>query len=207
MAAASCIHMDDKSGYLHILIGPMFCGKTNALLNELLRFDVVGAPVLYLNSANDTRTEEPFSTHHPLVNKLTNITGKKVMDLYEVYEECKGYDVIGIDEAQFFPSLLPFVLQMVEREGKRVIVAGLSGNFRREVFGEIISLIPYADRVEKLSSLCTDCAAKRKIKDAHFSYRIAAEVKDTVQVGGSGEYVPLCRACYLTRNPFKENCS
>lgn len=48
MAAASCIHMDDKSGYLHIIIGPMYCGKTNALFNELLRFDVVGAPVLYL---------------------------------------------------------------------------------------------------------------------------------------------------------------
>lgn len=210
MSAASYIHMDDKSGYLHIIMGPMYCGKTNELLNELLRFDIVGAPVLYLNSAFDTRTSEPFSTHHPLVQKTLNVVGKKVSDLYEVYDECLHYDVIGIDEAQFFPRLREFVLDMVENRGKRVIVAGLSGNFKREVFGEVISLIPFADRVQKLNSLCTDCSKQRKIKEAHFSYRIvSASVTDDILVGGKTMYVPLCRACYLEhtqsrRTAFKD---
>lgn len=202
--SASCIHLDDKSGYMHLIMGPMYCGKTNSLLNELLRFDVVGARVLYLNSALDTRTDAPFSTHHPLVQSIGKITGKKIDQLSDVYDECKEFDVIGIDEAQFFTGLCDFVLNMVEREGKRVIVAGLSGNFRREPFGEQLSLVPYADRVEKLHALCTECATvHRKIKEAHFSYRLepARDTNDEIVVGASDKYVPLCRSCYL----FKEN--
>jgi thymidine kinase len=199
--------MDDKSGYLHILMGPMYCGKTNALLNELLRFDVIGVPVLYLNSTIDTRADTPFSTHNPLVNSnsFLNITGKKVTDLFTLVDECEKYDVIGIDEAQFFKGLHSFVLEMVERRGKRVIVAGLSGNFRREPFGEVLSLVPYADRVDKLHALCTDCAAQRRVKDAHFSYRLEHSSTEEVMVGAASQYVPLCRSCYCRRNPFKEN--
>ncbi len=199
MAASSVIDMDDKSGYLHIIMGPMFCGKTNRLLNELLCFDIVGAPVFYLNSSYDTRTDEPFSTHHPLVKTLGNIRGAKTLHLMSFYEECKAYDVIGIDEAQFFTDLEEFVLAMVEREGKRVIVAGLSSNFKRERFGAILDLIPFADRVEKLSSLCIACTQKRKIKEAHFSYRLCKNDDGETLVGGKNEYVPLCRACYLEK--------
>lgn len=196
---AASIDMDDKTGYLHVIFGPMYCGKTNELLNELLRFDVVGAPVLYLNSALDNRTDEAFSTHHPLVKHSDKIQGKKVDTLHSVYEECKPYDVIGIDEAQFFPDLYEFVKNMVEKEGKRVIVAGLNGNFKREIFGDLVKLIPIADRVQKLSALCTLCARDRKIKDAPFSYRLERSNVNEISVGAKDEYIPLCRACYLKK--------
>lgn len=197
---AASIDLDDKTGYLHVIFGPMYCGKTNALLNELLRFEVVGAPILYLNSALDNRTDQAFSTHHPLLkNSDKKIEGRKVDTLYSVYEDCKPYDVIGIDEAQFFHDLYDFVKDMVEKEGKRVIVAGLNGNFKREIFGDLIKLIPIADRVEKLSALCTLCARNRKIKDAPFSYRLTASQQEEILVGAKDEYIPLCRACYLKK--------
>lgn len=194
--SASVISLDESTGYLDLIIGPMYSGKTNRLLNELILFATMGASVLYLNSDKDNRTDEPFSTHHPLVHSIGNIKGKKVNDLYDVYEECKNVEIIGIDEAQFFPHLKKFVLDMVEKEGKRVIVTGLSGTFKREMFGEILQLIPYCDRLTKLNSLCMECAEHRKIKDAHFSHRLTEENSEIV-VGGKSKYVPLCRSCYI----------
>jgi thymidine kinase len=185
-----------SSGYLDVIIGPMYSGKTSYLLRELTIFSKMGANVLYINHSLDNRTNEDFSTHNPLITKIGEIDTKKIDDLFKLYEQCKGYDVIGIDESQFFSGLKEFVLKMVETERKRVIVTGLSGNFKRESFGDILSLIPCCDRLTKLSSCCQKCASKKLIKEAHFSYRLSSEEKD-VLVGASNEYVPLCRECFL----------
>ena len=87
----------------------------------------------------------------------------------------------------------------MEGQGKRVLVVGLSGNYKRESFGELLDLIPYCDRVTKLSSCCSDCAVARKIKQAHFSYRTTLSDSEVV-VGAKKEYVPLCRECFLAKN-------
>lgn len=194
--SASVISLDESTGYLDVIIGPMYSGKTNRLLNELILFATMGASVLYLNSDKDNRTDEPFSTHNPLIQTIGEIKGKKINELYDAYEDCKQAQIIGIDEAQFFSNLKSFVLDMVEKEGKRVIVTGLSGNFKREMFGEILQLIPYCDRITKLNSLCMGCSTQRKIKDAHFSYRLTEENSE-ILVGGKSKYVPLCRSCYI----------
>ncbi len=188
-----------SSGYLDIIIGPMYSGKTSYLLRELNIFSKMGANVLYINHSLDNRTSEDFSTHNPIITKIGDISSEKTDHLFKLYEKCKSYDVIGIDESQFFEGLKEFVLKMVEIEGKRVIVTGLNGNFKRELFGEVLSLIPCSDRLTKLSSCCQKCASRKLIKEAHFSYRLTNENKE-VMVGGSNEYVPLCRECYLHFN-------
>jgi thymidine kinase len=193
------IEQSNKCGFLDIIIGPMYSGKTNHLLNELNIFSTMGAKSFYINSAIDNRTNEEFSTHNPMLTKLPNIDAIKVNDLYDVYYMCKQYVVIAIDEAQFFKNLKSFVIDLVEKEGKRVIIAGLSGNYKREQFGEVVELISYCDRITKLSSFFKICSENKKIKDAHFSYRLVKDQKE-VCIGGKTEYIPLCRECFLEKS-------
>lgn len=187
----------DEGGYLDLIIGPMYSGKTDYLLRELNIFAVMGASVIYINHALDTRASV-FSSHNPMIENVKNIDAKKVSSVDELVEACKNYLIVGIDEAQFFGGLKNAVLELVEKEGKRVLVAGLSGNYKREPFGELLDLIPFCDRVTKLSSCCNECAKMKKIKQAHFSYRLSKEEME-ILVGAKNEYIPLCRECYKNK--------
>ena len=100
-------------------------------------------------------------------------------------------DVIGIDEAQFMPDLLDFCLRAADRDGKRVVVAGLDGDFLRQPFGQITELLPIADSVDKILAQCDYCGAP-----APFTSR-TVESKETYLVGGSESYRPVCRFHYL----------
>jgi thymidine kinase len=195
--SASVISIDNTNscGFLDVIIGPMFSGKTNYLLKELTIFSIMGASVLYINHSLDTRSDN-FSTHNPLIKETEYIDFIKTDDLKSFENLCDNYIVIAIDEAQFFSGLKEFVLNLVEKKGKRVIVAGLSGNFKRESFGEIPHLISYCDRITKLSSFCQTCSINKKIKEAHFSHKIInSDV--TISVGGKSDYIPVCRECYI----------
>ena len=107
----------------------------------------------------------------------------------------KKADAVFINEGQFFPDILESVKQMVERDKKHVYICGLDGDFKREVFGDLLRLIPFSDRVVKLQSLCVYC---RNGEKAIFSHRITNE-KGQVVIG-SDNYVPLCRSHYLESN-------
>jgi thymidine kinase len=177
----------------------MYSGKTDYLLRELNIFSTMGAKVLYVNHSLDDRgdLENNFSSHNPCIGKVGLISSKKVFDVQELLEVSKEYLVVGIDEAQFFVGLKEAVMELVEKHGKRVLVAGLSGNYRREPFGELIDLIPVCDRVTKLSSCCSLCAKAKKIKQAHFSHRLSSEIKKDILIGAQEEYIPLCRECFV----------
>ncbi len=201
--SASIISIDQdntKCGFLDIIIGPMFSGKTNYLLKELTVFSIMGAKVLYINHSLDNRSESIFSTHNPLIKyDIKGISLAKTDNLYDLSELCSNFLVIAIDEAQFFSDLKDFVMDLVEKKGKRVVVAGLSGDFNRKSFGEIFELISYCDRITKLSSFCKICAYDKKIKDAHFSHK-KCKSDTNISVGGSDDYIPLCRECYINFN-------
>ena len=143
--SAPFISIQSSCGYIDLILGPMFSGKTSYLLRELLIFSKMGSNVLYINHSLDNRSEESFSTHNPMIEKdriISSLDMTKTDNLEKVYEMSKGYDIIGIDEAQFFKGLRSYVIDMSEKYGKRVIVASLSGNFKRELFGETVELIP-----------------------------------------------------------------
>jgi thymidine kinase len=195
------------TGFLDVIIGPMYSGKTDYLLRELNIFSIMGARVLYVNHSLDTRGEV-FSSHNPLISSdaLCKIDTKKVFDVAELISAADDYLVIGIDEAQFFNGLKDAVMHLVEEKGKRVLVAGLSGNYLREPFGDLIQLIPVCDRITKLSSCCSICAKAKQIKQAHFSHRIHSEMKKQILVGAKDEYIPLCRECFIqTTKEIEEN--
>lgn len=104
----------------------------------------------------------------------------------------RPYDAIAIDEAQFFHNLQTAVMVMVETHKKHVIVAGLSGDYKRNAFGEILKLVPLADDVHFKRGLCAHC--RHPGRPASFTKRLSGE-KDLVSVGG--RYMAVCRLCFL----------
>ena len=140
--SASIISIDNSNscGFLDLIIGPMFSGKTNYILKELTVFSIMGASVLYINHSLDTRSDK-FSTHNPLIKDIENIEFVKTDNLNSIEKLCDNYIVIAIDEAQFFDGLKDFVIELVEKKGKRVIVGGLSGDFKTIIWRDNKSFI------------------------------------------------------------------
>jgi thymidine kinase len=190
------------SGSLDCIIGSMKSGKSSELLRRLSIDSEIGYKVLYINSSKDTRCLEgvPYSTHNPLfINGLCseNISSTSTLNLSDV-QNIERYDVIGIDEAQFFEDLVENVLRMVELYNKKVIVAGLSSTYERKKFGKILDLEPYSDTFIKLNGLCEKCAP-RKRASAIFTHKITKNglIED---IGGKDKYMSLCRKCFLEMN-------
>ena len=158
------------------------------MLHELSRYQKgPKKKVLIINSDKDTRN---FLTHNSNIKvELPRIQIDHLATLYGV-KEYQESEVVGIDEAQFFTNLVSFCKQAVDVHGKHVIVSGLAQDFERNKFGQILDLIPLADKVVHLTALC-HCG-----KDAIFSKRT---VKSTEQVlvGASEAYIPVCREHYL----------
>ena len=188
---------------LDILVGSMMAGKTSALIRKLTILAEMGLSALYINHGIDNRSDANYSTHSPLLkNQDLNITTMKTTDLSCIAtSDISQFDVIGIDEAQFFDeSLIHFVHDMVDNHKKYVLVVGLDGDFKRQKFGHILDLIPFADNVAKLHAFCKRCASERKVLvNALFTHYTAAEQfsDDSIKVGGAEKYEAVCRECYL----------
>ena len=194
------------TGYLELFVGPMFSGKTSKLLEIYKQYKFCNINVAVVNHSADNRYHESMlSTHDrvmipciqtnhliPLWN-YSNLDGS-FNDECEMHMMLRSADVILINEGQFFDDLYDFIIIAVEYDKKHVVVGGLDGDCFRKPFGQILQLIPLADRVTKLTSLCKICADGTI---GLFSYR-NSDSKETVEVGGSEKYMPLCRKHYLT---------
>jgi len=176
---------------IDLIIGPMRAGKTTELIRLLNIYAEMNLKTLYVNSSMDTRSTDDFSTHNPSINKIGKIDSKKTENLFDVNFE--RYDVIGIDEAQFFDGLQNYVLNFVEQKNKKIIIAGLNGDYLRNPFGEINSLIPYCDSITKLYPFCRTCSENGKFTKALFTKRISKE-SGTIEINAI--YIPVCRNCY-----------
>ena len=194
-------------GSLDIITGPMFSGKSTELLRRLFIDVEMGYKILYVNHSDDTRSDGPYSTHNPLYKeKLEHANGVEFVSsslLSELnYDFISSFDVIGIDEGNFFEDLYDTVKLFVESYNMRVIVAGLSGSFERKKFGQILDLEPLSDSFTKLQSYCKHCMTEyRRKRLAPFTHRVNGGTQEK-QVGGHGDYIPVCRECHqqLNRN-------
>lgn len=174
---------------LELIVGPMYAGKTTELIRRLTSF----APrwrVLYVNSTVDTRTETAISTHNATLTVDESVVLQKVSELGEV--DFQDFDVIGIDEAQFFRDLVSGVAAML-RGNRRVIVSGLDGDFLKSPIGQVLELIPWAEDVVKLKANCSRCADRGIVREAPFTMKVRGgaqiEVNDDL-------YLPVCRQCF-----------
>ena len=140
--------------------------------------------------AKDVRyDEEGIATHCGMKIPATVSTTKLEEITNNILKE--DYDVIGIDEGQFFPDVVTWAETMANT-GKVVVVAALDGTFQRKPFGDILSLIPLAEEVTKLKAVCMNC-----FEEAAFSKRITSDDEGKVEViGGADKYMAVCRACF-----------
>lgn len=172
-------------GYLELILGPMFSGKTTRLIEHYKAYKYIGKKIVVINYSLDVRYSTTMLSSHDHV-EIPCIFSKTLHR--ELWQDA---DIILINEGQFFEDLAHSVVEMIEKYNKRVHVCGLDGDFKRHKFGTILDLVPFCDRVEKLSAFCSMC---RDGTFAVFSHRVSNEEAQIVI--GSDNYVPLCRRCY-----------
>lgn len=187
-------------GYLELILGSMFSGKTSYLLEVYKKCMFCNIPVVVVNYAADNRytSDAMLSTHDkqmiPCI--LASTIREAITNHLETIEKA---DTILINEGQFFPDIEEEVKQLVENLNKRVYICGLDGDFERKPLGSLLQLIPFSDNIIKLKSLCSLC---RNGTPGVFSFRTTNE-KNQVVIGSSN-YIPLCRKCYQRETQKRE---
>lgn len=180
-----------KNGYLELILGPMFSGKTSTLKKIYDQCVYCDIPVMVINYSADKRysSEDVMSTHDKIM--IPCIMANTIAEILDNYDELlSNTEVVLINEGQFFQDI-EYVISLVEDKYKRVYVCGLDGDFQKNKIGSLFELIPYCDNICKLKSLCSEC---RDGTPGLFSYRITNEVDQVVI--GVDNYKPLCRECY-----------
>lgn len=194
-----------SSSKLVLIMGPMFSGKTTSLISELTRYVDVDIPVVYINSAEDTRGEF-FSTHNSsythVSSKIKTLKSNSLISIDPA--QLDNFGVLAIDEAQFFPDLIAFVKFWLKRK-KVIYVAGLDGDIQQKLFGDIVHLIPYATEVKKLCAVCETCRKQGKIVNAPMTIRYDSNSMDTKVIGGKDIYFPVCHDCLQKSQPNDSN--
>ena len=174
---------------VEVILGCMFSGKSTELLRRTNRYKAIGKNILLVNHTYDVRTDQAIETHSKI--KQNAIKTDKLLSILES-QEFNNSDVVGIDEAQFFPDLLDFV-KKAERLNKIIIVAGLDGDYKREPIGQILQVIPLCDEVVKLTAM--DMIDKDG-SPGIFSKRIV-EGDGQVLVGANESYAAVSRKNYF----------
>lgn len=176
----------DRRGWIEVICGSMFSGKTEELIRRLKRVKFANLQVEIFKPAVDTRYHD-----FDIVSHDTNAIQSTPVDSSERILLMVGdADVVGIDEAQFFDSELPNVCDRLAYMGKRVIVAGLDMDYTGKPFGQMPFLLAKADYVTKLHAICVKCG-----NIANYSYRKIPN-EDQVMLGAVDVYEPRCRKCY-----------
>lgn len=167
----------------------MFSGKTSSLITDYKKWTVIGKKVLMINYVADERYgADDYVYSHDLV-KIPCYKTKELLEIEK--DKINNYDVIMINEGQFFSDLSEFCLLVCEKYGKNVIVCGLDGDYKRHPFSSITNLIPLCDTIIKLNAFCKVC---NDGTEAIFTKRLSNE--EDVIVIGSDNYIPLCRKHY-----------
>lgn len=179
-----------RSGWIEVICGSMFSGKTEELIRRLKRAKIANQKVQIFKPSKDTRYDIVNVVSHD-ENAIASIP---IQNSIEIFEHVKDINVIGIDEAQFFDEKLPDVCQKLAIKGARVIIAGLDMDFKGHPFGPVPNLLAVAEYITKVHAICPHCGNL-----ATHSYRLSDET-DTVVLGEKDKYEPRCRVCYEMGN-------
>lgn len=176
-----------RGGWIEVICGSMFSGKTEELIRRLKRARIARQEVEIFKPAVDVRYDEVDVVSHD----SNAIQSTPVASSNQILLMAGDVDVIGVDEAQFFDNELPEVCNKLANAGIRVIVAGLDMDFTGKPFGPIPALLSTAEYVTKVHAICIKCGNL-----AQYSHRIAGGEK-LVELGETESYEPLCRKCYF----------
>lgn len=194
------------SGYLSLYFGCMYAGKSKRLIMKLSKKHDLGFKVVYITHREDNRTTEgsnsTITTHWSCFAQANvALPCYRTYSLSLIYELLKEFDIIGVDEFQFFPSAdMDIIKKLINIEHKVIYCASLDTNFKGEKFGSILDLIPIADKVKKIHAKCMFCRKEGHIVSALFTAKIAGNMTKIKEVGAKEIYTPLCRSHYLEYN-------
>jgi len=182
-----------RRGWMEVICGSMFSGKTEELIRRLKRAGFARQRVEIFKPAIDDRyDEENVISHDDNIIRSTPVqSSSKILML------ANDVDVVGIDEAQFFDAGLADVCNQLANQGVRVIVAGLDMDFKGKPFGPIPALLASAEFITKVHAICVKCGDL-----AQFSHRTIKD-ESLIVLGETESYRPLCRSCYI--NVTKKN--
>ncbi len=186
MFLENTVNHSEKFGWIEVICGSMFSGKTEELIRRLKRATFAKQKVEIFKPAVDTRYDDEMVVSHD----ANEIRSTPVPAAEQIRLLTADIDVVGIDEAQFFDDEIVAVCNDLANRGIRVIVAGLDMDFQGKPFGPMPALMATAEYVTKVHAVCT-----RTGNLAHFSHRTVAS-KELVVLGETDSYEPLSRAAY-----------
>lgn len=187
-------------GYLAVYPGPMFSEKTTRLIKEASRYgDICKIKALYINSHLDSRGNDEISSHSSafMMPKCFDVVKAELLSDVNVSD----YEVIAVDEAQFYSDLFDVVSEWI-CIGKAVFVAGLDGTSEQKEFGQIARLCHIADVFEKQKAICSVCVSQKRdetpltvatLTPAPFTKSLVSK-DSTIAIGGADKYTAVCRA-------------
>lgn len=175
-----------KFGWIEVICGSMFSGKTEELIRRLKRAQIAGQKIEIFKPEVDIRYDEEEVVSHD-ENSLSSTPVKSSSNILILANDA---EVVGIDEAQFFDLELINVCNQLASLGKRVVIAGLDMDFKGRPFGPMPGLMAIAEYVTKVHAICVKCGSL-----ANHSHRVIDSEK-LVELGERTEYEPLCRGCF-----------
>jgi thymidine kinase len=176
----------DRRGWIEVICGSMFSGKTEELIRRLRRARIANLRVGIFKPLSDDRYHRENIVSHD-DNSILSIP---VPHAKAILDEVSTVDVVGIDEAQFFDDALPEVCDILASKGTRVIVAGLDMDYLAKPFGQMPALLSKAEYITKLHAICMQCG-----NIANYSYRKSG-IAEQLLIGNKDLYEPRCRVCY-----------
>lgn len=174
------------AGWIEVICGSMFCGKTEELIRRVRRAQIAKLNTIIFKP----RVDDRFSSEHVVSHNKNQLNSTMVDSSSEILELSKDAQVVAIDEAQFFKKDIIDVCKKLATQKKRVIVAGLDTDYRAVPFGPMPDLICAADYVDKLRAICVICG-----NPATYTQRTSKDTKRVV-IGETNIYEARCRNCY-----------
>jgi len=173
-------------GWIEVICGSMFSGKTEELIRRLKRAEFAKQAILLFKPILDNR----YSEGNVMSHQGSSLQAIGVSDSSEIMNHWKGERIVAIDETQFFDPGIIAVCTALSNKGVRVLIAGLDMDYKGIPFGSMPQLMAIAEYVTKVHAICVSCGNL-----AQFSHRIVDD-KDLVLLGAVDSYKPLCRSCF-----------
>ncbi len=187
MFLENTISGNPKRGWIEVICGSMFSGKTEELIRRMKRAQYAKQKVEIFKPAVDTRYDDEKVVSHD----ANEIHSTPVESSQNILLYATDVEVVGVDEAQFFDNGLVEVCNQLANSGVRVIVAGLDMDYLGKPFGPIPGLLATAEYITKVHAICVKCGNL-----AHHSHRIT-DNSELVMLGETESYEPLCRDCFV----------
>jgi len=189
----------ERGGWLEVVCGPMFSGKSEELIRRLRRAEIAGQRALIVKPRIDDR----YDIGHVVSHAGAKMRALAVSSAPDIPGLVEGYDVVGVDEVQFFGPEIVLVIDTLVERGSRVVASGLDQDFRGFPFGAMPELLCRAELVDKLQAVCHRCGGPATMTQRLVDGRPAPADGATIVVGALEQYEARCRSCHELAEPAR----